>query len=79
MKFIFLDHPTTRGILAVNAGALEVLLQYIWCFRSGHTWIKHNMIVDVPYVTSDSEARDDDDSVGDENAIANKSVFKKRL
>jgi len=33
-------HPeaqtTTRGILAVSTGALEILLQYIWRFRSGH-------------------------------------------
>jgi len=28
---------TTRGILAVSAGALEVLLQYIRRFRSGPT------------------------------------------
>jgi len=28
---------TTRDILAVNAGALGVLLQCIWRFRSGHT------------------------------------------
>jgi len=28
---------TTRGILAVSAGDLEALLQYIWRFRSGRT------------------------------------------
>jgi len=27
----------TRGILAVSAGALEVLLQYTRCFRSDRT------------------------------------------
>jgi len=29
---------TTRGILAVSAGALKVLLQYIWRFRSSRTF-----------------------------------------
>jgi len=28
---------TTRGILAVSAGAHEILFQFIWCFRSDHT------------------------------------------
>jgi len=28
---------TTRGIQALRTGALEVLLQYIWRFGSGHT------------------------------------------
>jgi len=36
--------------------------------------IQYNTIVDAPYVTSESEAWDDDDQVGDEYAIANKSV-----
>jgi len=31
--------------------------------------IQYNTSVDVPYVTSESESRDDDDGIGDEYAI----------
>jgi len=34
---------TTRHvILPVSAGALEVLLQYTWRFRSGHTLVRED-------------------------------------
>jgi hypothetical protein len=36
----------------------------------------YNTVVHVPYVTSESEARDDDDLAGSEYAAENKSVFK---
>jgi len=41
--------------------------------------VQYNTIVDAPYVTSESEVQDDNDQVGDEYAIVNKSVFKIRL
>jgi len=35
---------TTRGMLAISADALEVLLHYIWRFKSGHTLTKVQFI-----------------------------------
>jgi hypothetical protein len=41
--------------------------------------IQYNTIVDAFYATRESEARKGNDKIGDEYAIANKSVFKIRL
>jgi len=38
---------TTRGILVVSGGALEVLMQYIRCFRSGSTLLWCDVRVQV--------------------------------
>jgi len=45
---------TTRGILAVSAGALYVLLQYILRFRSGRTFLTFNSITKEVAVTGGS-------------------------